>query len=187
MEGLNIVDLVALIIILLSGTIAYFRGLVRESLSIAGWIISAIVSFNLAAQVEPILRSAPFIGEYLKRSCNISIILAFILLFTVSLIIFSLLAPFLSSLIKRSYLKSIDRFFGFLFGLARGALIIIIMFITYTEFDSISENLKIIEKSRSDKILNLYHEQINQFIPEGILDGISKQYEELTFICKNYP
>lgn len=61
------------------------------------------------------------------------------------------------------------------------------MFITYTEFDSISENLKIIEKSRSDKILNLYHEQINQFIPEGILDGISKQYEELTFICKNYP
>ena len=31
-----------------------------------------------------------------------------------------------------------------------------------------------------------YQDQINQFIPEGILDGVSKQYEELTFICKAY-
>ena len=176
MEGLNIVDLIILVIILLSGTLAYFRGLVRESISIAGWIISAIVSLNLTTQVEPILRSTPLIGEYLKKSCDISIILTFILLFTVSLIIFSLLAPFLSSLIKRTYLKSIDRFFGFLFGIARGVLIIILMFITYVEFDTISENLKIIEKSRSEKILSLYQDQINQFIPKGFLDGVSKQY-----------
>lgn len=187
MEGLNIVDLIVLIIILLSGTLAFFRGLVRESVSIAGWIISTIVALNLTTQMEPILRSAPFVGEYLKRSCDISIILTFILLFTVSLIIFSLLAPFLSSLIKRTYLKSIDRFFGFLFGIARGVLIIILMFITYMEFETISENLKIIEKSRSEKILSLYQDQINRFIPEGFLDGVSKQYEELTFICKTYP
>ena len=128
-EGLNIVDLLVLIIVLLSGTLAYFRGLVRESISIAGWIISALLAFNFANQVEPMLRSAPLIGEYLKKSCDISIILTFVLLFTVCLVIFSILAPFLSSVIKRTYLKSIDRFFGFLFGLARGALIIIVLFI----------------------------------------------------------
>ena len=89
--------------------------------------------------------------------------------------------------LRRTYLKSIDRFFGFLFGIARGILIIILMFITYVEFDTISENLKIIEKSRSEKILSLYQDQINQFIPKGFLDGVSKQYEELTFICKTYP
>ena len=62
MEGLNIVDLLVLIIVLLSGTLAYFRGLVRESISIAGWIISALLAFNFANQVEPMLRSAPLIG-----------------------------------------------------------------------------------------------------------------------------
>ena len=186
MEGLNIVDLLVLIIVLLSGTLAYFRGLVRESISIAGWIISALLAFNFANQVEPMLRSAPLIGEYLQKSCDISIILTFVLLFTVCLVIFSILAPFLSSVIKRTYLKSIDRFFGFLFGLARGALIIIVLFITYNQFNSISENMKIVEKSQSDKVLSLYQDQINQFIPEGILESVSKQYEELTFICKAY-
>jgi hypothetical protein len=47
MEGLNIVDLLVLIIVLLSGTLAYFRGLVRESISIAGWVISALLAFQL--------------------------------------------------------------------------------------------------------------------------------------------
>jgi len=186
MEGLNIVDLLALIIVLLSGTLAYFRGLVRESISIAGWIISGLIAFNFANQAEPLMRSLPFIGEYLKKSCDISIILTFVLLFTVSLIIFSILAPFLSSVIKKTYLKAIDRFFGFLFGLARGALIIILLFITHNQFSSISENFKIVEKSRSDKILSLYQDQIDQLIPVGILEGVSKQYEELTFVCKAY-
>ena len=186
MEGLNIVDLLVLIIILLSGTLAYFRGLVRESISIAGWIISALLAFNFANQAEPMLRSAPLIGEYLQKSCDISIILTFALLFIVCLIIFSILAPFLSSVIKRTYLKSIDRFLGFLFGLARGALIIIVLFITYDQFNSISESIKIVEKSHSDKILSLYQDQINRFIPEGILESVSKQYEELTFVCKAY-
>ena len=46
--------------------------------------------------------------------------------------------------------------------------------------------MKIVEKSQSDKVLSLYQDQINQFIPEGILESVSKQYEELTFICKAY-
>jgi hypothetical protein len=60
------------------------------------------------------------------------------------------------------------------------------LFITYNQFNSISESIKIVEKSHSDKILNLYQDQINRFIPEGILESVSKQYEELTFVCKAY-
>jgi hypothetical protein len=46
--------------------------------------------------------------------------------------------------------------------------------------------MKIVEKSRSDKILTLYQDQIDRFLPEGILESVSKQYKELTFICKAY-
>ena len=44
MEGFNIVDGVALALIVLSAVLAWARGFVREVLSILGWIVAAVVA-----------------------------------------------------------------------------------------------------------------------------------------------
>ncbi|MBV02851.1 MAG: colicin V production CvpA [Rhodobacteraceae bacterium] len=186
MEGITIVDLGILIVIFLSGTLAYFRGFFREVLSITSWILAAILAFNFAPNFDPILKSTPVVGDFFRKSCDISLITSFVLLFTISLTIFVLLIPLFSSFTKKTYLKSIDRVFGFLFGIIRGALIIVILFVSYHQFKSPSQNIDLIERSISQKFLNLYKDQIDGFVPKGIMESTFVRYEELTFACKSY-
>ena len=186
MDGITVVDLSILIIILLSGTLAYFRGFIREALSISGWVVAAIIAFTFAPNFDPTLRSVPFLGDLLKKSCEISIITSFVLLFTISLVIFSFLVTFCSSFVKKTFIKSIDRGLGFLFGLCRGALIIIILFITYQQFKTPSQAIELIERSISQKVLSLYKDQIDEFMPKGLLSSTFTRYEELMLNCKLY-
>ena len=44
MDGFTLVDAGVAIIVLLSGVLAYSRGLVRETMAIAGWIGATIVA-----------------------------------------------------------------------------------------------------------------------------------------------
>ena len=42
MEGFTIIDGVVALVIVVSALLAYGRGLVRETLAIAGWVIAAV-------------------------------------------------------------------------------------------------------------------------------------------------
>ena len=48
MENMNVVDLAAIAIILVSTILAYFRGLSREILAIVSWVIAALMGFIIA-------------------------------------------------------------------------------------------------------------------------------------------
>ncbi|MGB1179481.1 MAG: CvpA family protein, partial [Lentibacter algarum] len=56
MEGFTIVDGVVALIIVVSALLAYSRGLVREGLAIAGWILAAVLAFIFAPQVQPLVK-----------------------------------------------------------------------------------------------------------------------------------
>ena len=53
MSDFNIVDGVILAIVIVSSLLAYSRGLVRELMSIAAWIIAAFLAYFLAPEVLP--------------------------------------------------------------------------------------------------------------------------------------
>ena len=55
MEGFTIIDGIAAAVIILSALLAYSRGLVREVLSIGGWIGATILAYMFAASVQPLL------------------------------------------------------------------------------------------------------------------------------------
>ena len=59
MEGFTIIDGIVAVIIVLSALLAYSRGLVRETLAIAGWVAAAILGFIFAPQVEPLVKEVP--------------------------------------------------------------------------------------------------------------------------------
>ena len=77
MDSFTLVDGGSAAILLISAILAYSRGLVREVLSIAGWVAAAVSAFIFAPSVEPLVREIPIISDIVGTRCELSIIAAF--------------------------------------------------------------------------------------------------------------
>ncbi|MBV2360710.1 CvpA family protein [Thalassococcus sp. CAU 1522] len=183
MEGFTIVDGVVAVIIVLSAVLAYSRGLVREAMAIAGWIVAAILAFMFADQVQPLVKEIPVIGEFLSDSCELSVIAAFAAVFTVALVVVSLFTPLFSSLVQRSALGGLDQALGFLFGVVRGVLLVAIAFFVY-ETVITAQDIPMIDDSRSAAVFSRFTGRIEEQNPEQALGWITAQYEQLVGICE---
>ena len=124
MTGFNLVDGAVAIVIVLSAILAYSRGFVREAMAILGWVGAAIFAFLLAPTLQPLVKEIPVLNKFLADSCELSIIAAFAAAFAVGLVIASLFTPLFASVVQRSVLGGLDQGLGFLFGVARGVLLV---------------------------------------------------------------
>jgi membrane protein required for colicin V production len=116
------VDLAVLGVMILSGLLAFARGLVREVLSIGAWVGAAII----AVAVLPRIR--PFVEPYVP-SAEWTDPVGYTILFLVSLIILSVIAKAIGGAVRSSVISGIDRSLGLLFGLARGAVLVVALYI----------------------------------------------------------
>jgi membrane protein required for colicin V production len=182
MEGFTIIDGVVAAVIVLSALLAYSRGFVRESLAIAGWIGATILAFVFADQVVPLVRQIPVLGDFIGDSCELSIIAAFALVFALALVIFSIFTPLFSSAVQRSVLGGLDQGLGFLFGVARGILLVAVAFFVYETVLS-AQSIPMIEDSRAAAVFARMTGQIEDQNPEAALNWITRQYEQLVGDC----
>lgn len=116
------VDLAVLAILAVSALLAFMRGLVREVLGIGAWI-GAILA---AAWGLPMLR--PFVRQWLGASPWVDPV-AFVAIFLVSLIILMIIARMIGRAVRNSPLGGLDRTLGLVFGLVRGAALVVIAYI----------------------------------------------------------
>ncbi|MEO0668212.1 MAG: CvpA family protein [Pseudomonadota bacterium] len=182
MEGFTIIDGAVAVVIILSALLAYGRGFVREAMAIAGWIAAAILAFLFAPRVEPLVREIPVVGDFIADSCELSIIGAFALVFAVALIVVSLFTPLFSSIVQRSALGGIDQGLGFLFGVARGILLVAIAFFVYDTVIT-GQEFTIVDESRSAAVFGRFTASIEDQNPEEALGWITRQYETLVGNC----
>lgn len=182
MDGFTIIDAVVAVVILISAILAYSRGFVREIMAILGWVVAAVAAFVFAPTVEPMMREIPYLGDFLADSCELSVIAAFAAVFAVALVVAALFTPVFSSLIRRSALGGLDQGMGFLFGVARGALLVVIAFIVY-ERAVADAAIPMVDNSRSLAIFGQLTESLEQSIPEDAPGWIVSRYEELVSIC----
>lgn len=182
MEGFTIIDGVVALVIVLSALLAYGRGLVREAMAIVGWIAAAVLAFLFAPRVEPLVREIPVVGEFLADSCELSVIGAFALVFAVALILVSFFTPLFSSLVQRSVLGGLDQGLGFLFGVARGVLLVAIAFFVYSTVIT-DQQITIVDESRSAIVFGRFTDRIESQNPEAALGWITSRYEALVGAC----
>jgi membrane protein required for colicin V production len=114
----TIFDYVVLFILISSVVISTMRGLVKEILSLVGWVAAFIVANAFGAKLAPMLPSV-IPGEALR------LIVAFIALFLGVRVLMGLLALAIGALIEASGLTLADRGLGGLFGLGRGIVIVL--------------------------------------------------------------
>ncbi len=119
---LNILDIIIIAIITTSGLIGVFRGLVREIMSLVGWIVSAWLAWRFANVFASVFDSV-------IQSADVRKAAAFILIFLLSLLLFALISFFISKVMNKSPLKGMDRTLGMIFGLLRGVIIVAILVI----------------------------------------------------------
>jgi len=182
MEGFTIIDGVVALIIIVSSLLAYSRGFVREALAIAGWIVAAVLAKMFTPQVVPLVKEVPVVGKMIADSCELSVIAAFAAIFAVVLVIAALFTPLFSSLVQRSALGGLDQGIGFLFGVARGILLVAIAFFVY-ETVVTSQDIKVIDDSRSARVFSRMTAKIEEGNPEQSLGWITQQYEDLVGGC----
>lgn len=119
---MNWVDLVVFGVAGLSALFGFARGLVRELLGIGAWVGAAAI----AAVAFPFssAEARSFITDV-----DIADAVAVAAVFLVCLVVLSLIASSLGSFVRNSALGGLDRSLGLVFGLARGAVLVIIAYI----------------------------------------------------------
>lgn len=122
-----VIDLSIVFILLVSGALAFFRGAVREVLAVAGWAAAAAAAYYGFDYVKPFIE--PYIGIPLLTDALTSIGI-----FVSALVAISLINGAIARRIRTSRLESLDRSLGFLFGLARGALVVCLAYLVMVVF-----------------------------------------------------
>ncbi len=112
-------DIAVLVLLALSAAIGLARGFVREALGLAAWIGAAVLASRLSPQAVPFARR--MIGD-----ASIADPVAFLAVFAVLLVAFLLVAGAIGGLVRGTVLNGLDRLAGFVFGLARGAAVLVI-------------------------------------------------------------
>jgi membrane protein required for colicin V production len=121
---ITLLDIILLGVMLISALLAMIRGFMREVLSIASWIIAAGVTLYSYSKLLP----------FAKSYFNNDIVAAAVVVggvFLSTLIIVSIITVRFSDMVLDSRVGALDRTLGFLFGLARGLVIVVVAFLFF--------------------------------------------------------
>ena len=110
-------DILVLLILLLSGLLAFARGFVREALSIAAWVGAALITVFTLPLASPPLRD-------LIDNALVADFITGVLIFILSLVGLSVGGHYATKAIRDSALNMLDRSLGLAFGLLRGVILI---------------------------------------------------------------
>jgi membrane protein required for colicin V production len=121
---ITLLDIILLTVMLVSGLLAMIRGFIREILSIAAWIAAVLVTLYLFGRLLPHAQQY-FNNETVAKA----VVIAGVFLGT--LMVVSIVTVRVSDLILDSRIGALDRTLGFLFGLARGLLIVVVAFLFF--------------------------------------------------------
>lgn len=120
---MNGFDAVLLGVLVVFGVIGALRGMVREVLSLATWILSCVIAWFLAGSLEGRF-------EGVTETFELRMVLAFVTLFAVVFVLSTVAAYFINKIItSRRTLRLPNTLLGSVMGVTRGGVVIVIVFL----------------------------------------------------------
>ena len=172
MEQLNNLDVVFLVIVGVSALVAIARGVTKELLSITGWILAAVSVYYLLPVVDPIMQ------KYISSKVLSNLVSGMVIL--ILFCIFWVLAvDKISTQIRFSKLSSLDRILGFIFGIFRGVIIVILLQIMISSLIPEESQKGVFAESRYFKLAGDAAGPIKSLIPEKWFEDLKAKGEGL--------
>lgn len=172
MQQLNNMDIAILVIVGISALIALGRGLVKEVLSIVGWVLAGAAVIYLL----PVLN--PFTLKYIESGWMAGIATAAFILI-VFMIVWIYATAGVVGKIRTSKLSGLDRLLGLFFGIVRAFLLIVLMYILISWMMPVKSQPDLLKKSKYFQIAGNFAEPIEKLIPKDTLDAIKEKTSEV--------
>ncbi len=121
---ITLLDILLLVVMLVSGLLAMIRGFMREILSIGAWGVAALATLYAYTKVLPIAKGY-FSSDMVAAGVTVGGV------FLLTLLIVSIITVRISDMVLDSRVGALDRTLGFLFGLGRGLVIVVVAFLFF--------------------------------------------------------
>src|ERR1700746_3222539 len=168
---ITILDLVLLGVMLLSGLLAMVRGFMREILSIAAWGAPALTTLYSFSKLLPTAKT------YFSND-TVAAIVVVAGVFVGTLIIVSVITVKISDMILDSPIGGLDRTLGFLFGLARGLLIVVVAFLFFSWLVPDKQRPDWISGAKSRVVLQGTGDWLMSLLPDDPENTILKRFKK---------
>ncbi|MTW17295.1 CvpA family protein [Rhodoplanes serenus] len=164
-------DIFLIAVMLISGLLAMVRGFMREVLSIAAWGAAAVATLYSYSRLLPYAKQY-FNNDYVAMGATVGGV------FLLTLIIVSALTVRISDRILDSRIGALDRTLGFLFGLARGLLIVVVAFIFFDWLVPVKSQPEAVRNARSRAVLQGTGQWLMSLLPEDPENTILKRFKK---------
>ena len=168
---ITLLDIILIGVMLISGLLAMIRGFMREILSIAAWVIAALVTLYFYAKLLP----------FAKSYFNNDIVAAGAVVggtFLVTLLIVSVITVRFSDMVLDSRVGALDRTLGFLFGLARGLIIVVVAFLFFAWLVPTKTQPAWVANAKSKVVLQSTGDWLMSMLPDDPESTILKRFKK---------
>jgi membrane protein required for colicin V production len=165
---ITLLDIVLIVIMLVSALLAMVRGFMREVLSIAAWVLAAGATLYSYAKLLPLA----------KQYFNNDIVAAVAVVggvFVVTLIVVSVLTVRISDRVLDSRVGALDRTLGFLFGLGRGLIIVVVAYMFFDWLVPDRSKPEWVLHAKSKVVLSSTGDWLKEQLPENAEATILKK------------
>jgi membrane protein required for colicin V production len=167
----TLLDIILIAVMLISALLAMIRGFMREVLSIAAWLIAAVVTLYSFSKLLPLA----------KTYFNNDIVAYAVVIggtFLGTLLIVSVITVRFSDMVLDSRIGALDRTMGFLFGLARGLVIVVVAFLFFAWLVPDRSQPEWIRGAKSRVVLQGTGDWLMSMLPEDLDATISKRLKK---------
>ena len=164
----QLLDLILFGIMLISGLLALMRGFTREVLSLVAWGASAFAAYFAIKQQSLLDLAMPYVDKPILAQIAVGAIA-----FVITLIVVSLISVKISDSVVDSAAGAFDRTLGFLYGLARGFVLVAIAYLFYGWLTPFDKQEDWVRNAGSLPAIKAFSEALIEFLPADITKTLS--------------
>ena len=165
---ITLLDVILLVVMLISALLAMVRGFMREVLSIASWVAAALLTIYAYPRLKPIVLQY-FSNDIVASAVTIGGV------FLGTLLIVSVITIKISDAILDSRVGALDRTLGFVFGLARGLVIVVVAYLFFDWLVPARSQPDWVKNAKSLIVLKNTGEKLMTMLPEDPENTILKR------------
>lgn len=165
-------DILLIGIMLVSGLLAMIRGFMREALAILAWIGAAIATFVMYPILKQPVRDK-IDPDYLADILVVAGVFIFVL------IVISVVTMRFSDVVLETRVGALDRTLGFLFGLLRGLVLVVVAYLFFAWLVSPADRPQWVTNARSLPLIVATGNYIRAILPEEMQDRFFENWQSL--------